>query len=133
MPSPTALRKRPVRKKKLSHTQLRLLHNIANDRDIMTGVAGQSAHGGFPQTLESVKRRELIELVKVLDKDDPEFHVSVRWKTIYALTVKGAEEHQAHCCHKGLSADDARIRLLETQIKGGEKNDERSFFGDSFE
>lgn len=90
--------------KLLSRTQLRLLHNIACGKHPHTGVNGQSAHGGFGQTVQSVRRRGLIVDVVPRDLDG-----SAPWK----LTRAGAEAHRSGCCHRGTSPDDIIVEEVE--------------------
>jgi len=117
---------RHLMKRPLSPTQLRILHNIANKMHIMTGVAGQSAHGAFPQTLTSVCKRELVLRVSVPDPPKG-------WRIEHVLTESGVTAHRENCCSRGMTIEDAKIRLLEVAMKKGEDDDEPSFHGDHVE
>lgn len=98
------------RQRKLSYSQLRVLHNIACGYAPNMHITGMSAHGGFQQTLSSLEGRVLIVLTSRRTEEELKF-----W---HALTMAGIKAHRKDCCKMGRTEDDELVSEVEDALSG---------------
>jgi len=97
--------------KKLSHSQLKILHNLAMRRRPDAHIFGAAQAGAFGQTIRSVEKLKLVEKGESVDQ-----YGSYIWGG--RLTLRGVRVHRLQCCLSGLKEDDIVVRSMEDAMEG---------------
>ena len=97
--------------KKLSRSQLKVLHNLALRRRPDSHIFGAAQAGAFGQTIRSIEKLSLVEKGDAWDQDG---------NSIWGgrLTLRGVRVHRLQCCHAGLKEDDIIVRSIEEKMQG---------------
>ena len=105
-------REKPQYKRKLSFSQIRVLHNLCLGHAADHHIKGMSQRGAWSQTANSLIQRDLIEFGQKAD-----------FSYGHSITMKGVKAHRGLCCKDGRTEDDELADNVHEAL-GGDLDEE---------